>query len=162
MPNQNASTWLELPTLQGISAEAQLALNDRFRTIAQALDSIGATGTTTSTATASGRELILTVPGTLGIQTNAAPLVSLPDSITPGGGIVAMLKQPPQGASVKFKLQVGGADYTAVELPAGSSLPVLISGALGGVIAANALVTLNIIQVGTTFPGADLSVLVRF
>jgi hypothetical protein len=101
------------------------------------------------------------VPGTLGVRTNAAPLVSIQQSKIPTG-IVGLLKQLPQGASVMLNVLVAGLVYTSLELKPGVSSPVLISGGLGGAIAANALITLDIIQVGTTFPGADLSVLLRF
>lgn len=163
MPNSNASSWLELPSLPGLSADTLAALNDRFRTIASGL---GGSGTPAAPASVfvgggSGQQLILSVPGTLGVLTNAAPVVSLSQGRTPTG-LVGILKNAPQGAPVQFTLLVAGVAYTTMTLPTGLLAPVMLAGALGGGIAANAAITLNITQVGTVFPGSDLSVLMRF
>ena len=162
--NQNARTWLELPEGPMQTGDTLRAtLNDRFRTIAARLDA-AAVGNTTPTPTSggstslAGRELILSVPGTLGIQTDAAPRVSLGETATPAE-VRALLKQPSQGASVIVKIRVGGKDWTSITLPVGSSE---VSVSASGSIAANALITVNLVQVGTVFPGADLTVLVRF
>src|SRR6267154_1192059 len=144
--NNNAHTSLEIPILRGVDPEAARSINERLRTIAAALDSLSSGSAKAIAGDASGRALILSVPGTLGVRTDAAPRVSLAFAATPTG-LWAALKQPPQGASVKVKLQVAGVDYTAVEIAGGTSVPVLIAGALGGSIAANGLVTLNVVQV---------------
>jgi hypothetical protein len=162
MPNPNASTWLELPALPGVSGQALQALNDRFRTIAAGMTPAAAAAKSpVSTSSSSGGQVALSVPGTLGVQTNAAALIALETAATPVG-LLAMLKQPPQGNPVVVNVLVAGSTYTSVTLPAGSSAVVVITGSLGGAITANAVITLNITQVGTTFPGSDLSVLLRF
>lgn len=162
--NFTARTSLELPDV-GLSLEAHLALNERFRTIAARLDAAMA-GTSTATAKSSGgggsgagSELVLSVPGTLGIRTDAAPRVSFPGAVTPAA-LVLLLKRAPQGAAVTVKVQVAGADWATLTIPDGAASATTTSGL--GAIAADALVTVNLTSVGTVFPGADLTVLVRF
>jgi hypothetical protein len=162
--NFTARTSLELPDV-GLSVEAHQALNERFRTIAARLD-VSVAGATSATAKASGgggssagSELVLSVPGTLGIRTDAAPRVSLPNAATPAA-LVALLKRAPQGAGVTVQMQVAGANWATLTIPDGAVSATASSG-LGG-IAADALVTVNLTSVGTTFPGADLTVLIRF
>jgi len=134
-------------------------LNDRMRQIEAAL---GATSSTTQrvsapTSSSATGQVVLSVPGTLGILTNAAPLLLFASAVTPSG-LVAILKQPSIGASVIAQVMVAGVSYAQLTIPAGQT-QVSIPGAGG--IAANALVTLNIISVGTTFPGSGLSVIVQ-
>jgi hypothetical protein len=161
MPSNYASTDLSLPP--GIKTVADLmpALNDRMRQIEQM------TGSTATVATSSSKgspasstgpgQVVLSVPGTLGIQSNAAPLLLFQSPVTPSG-LVALLKEAAIGAAVIGQLMVKGVAYAALTLPAGQT-QVSIPGA--GAIPANALVTLNVTSVGTTFPGSGLSIIIQ-
>ncbi|HTB10936.1 MAG TPA: hypothetical protein VK752_05170 [Bryobacteraceae bacterium] len=114
-----------------------------------------ATGSTSTTSSAG--QVVFSVPGTLGMQSNAAPLVTFANAVTPSG-LVALLKVAAIGAAVSAQLMVAGVSYATLTIPAGQT-QVSIPGA--GAIAANALVTLNLISVGTTFPGSGLSVILQ-
>src|SRR5580700_5402462 len=150
MPSTNASTDLSLPA--GITTVAQLLppLNDRMRQIEQMTGSTGkaaSTGGSTS-STGSAGQVVLSVPGTLGMQSNAAPLLTFANAVTPSG-LVGLLKQTAIGAAVSAQIMVAGVSYATVTIPAGQT-QVSIPGS--GAIAAGELVTLNVVSVGTTFP----------
>ena len=166
MPTFTTSTSLEMPPAKGLSQEALAALNERFLVISSLLGNGAAVSPPSAQASArptatvsSGGEVVLSVPGTLGIQTNAAPLVSLRAAVTPVS-LVALLKQAPQGAPVTIQVCVGGANWATLAIANGAVSATSPAGL--GAIAAGALVTLNITTVGTVFPGSDLSVLVQW
>jgi len=164
MPNQNAQTYLELPLSGNVDAAFQANLNDTLRQIALKLDSKSG-GTSSSgkssggASTLSGGELILSVPGTLAIKSNVAPLASLPADITPVE-ILALVKQAPQGGKIQFQLNSAGNNYNTGTIAANQVSGDQTSGF--AVIPAGSLITLDITDVPQTFPGADLSVIVRF
>jgi hypothetical protein len=91
------------------------------------------------------------------MQSNAAPLLTFANAVTPAG-LVGLLKQTAIGAAVTAQIMVAGVSYATLTIAAGQT-QVSIPGA--GSIAANALVTLNITSVGTTFPGSGLSVILQ-
>ena len=111
-------------------------------------------------AATQAQALILSVPGTLSIRSDAAPLVSLPEAKTPTG-VVALVKQAPAGADLTCELAVAGSEWASVTIPDGET-----EARLGGSglrqIGADQLIVLDITSVGTTFPGADLTVMIRF
>jgi len=111
-------------------------------------------------AGAQPQALILSVPGTLSIRSDAAPLVSLPEAKTPTA-VVALLKQPPSGADLTCEVSVGGSVWASITIPNGETEARLGSKGLRQ-IGADQLVVLDITAVGTTFPGADLTVMIRF
>lgn len=162
MPSNNASTDLSLPA--GISTIAALLppLNDRMRQIEQLVGSTSKTVATTgssSTSSSNAGQVILSVPGTLGMLSTAAPLILFQNAVTPSN-IVAVLTLAAIGAPVIVQIMVAGVSYAQLTIPAGQQLIPVSIPAPGG-IAAGALVTLNIISVGTTFPGAGLSVILQ-
>lgn len=153
-----AKTYLELPP--GVFAsQPQQLLNDRLRTISARLDSIGGGGSNTTTITGGApTQLIFSVPGVIGIRSSAAPLVTLASTVNTSS-IVALLKQASTEADVKIQMSAAGASFPVLVIPVGqtsANLTVQTS------IPANTPVLLNIIQVGTKFPGADLTVILRF
>lgn len=136
------------------------AINDRLRrleTFAVQASSAGAAPAAASKASGP-TELVLAVPGTLGIMSSAAPLVSLAADATPSE-IVALVKTAPLGAALTLKVLAGSTPVGIVVIGAGA-VTASVSG--GAKIPAEAVITLGITTVGTTFPGADLTVMVRF
>lgn len=145
--------------IDGVSEELVRVLNDRFRQI-QTAAPVRGTSTAAATlpaplATVAHPMIGLCVPGTLGVRSNAAPLVSF---VTEVGltNLTALVKQAPTGASLKANVLVSATVLGMVEIAAGA-----ISGTLtvSATIPAHELVTLDVIQVGSTFPGSDLSVI---
>lgn len=132
-------------------------LNDRMRRISQL---VSAGSFTSDNSDTSATELILSVPGTLSVESNAAPAVTLgtPTSFTTA---VVLVKTAPQGNPLALQLYVNGSGWgQALSLPANStSLKVGLSGV--SAIAADQLIRLDITGVGLTFPGSDLTVILR-
>ena len=144
---------------EGLFGEALIrALNDRFRRV-PASSGPGAASVSVLAGGSGPAMLVFTVPGTLAIQSNAAPLVSLAADTQPGS-LVALLKQAPVGGPVLLKLATAtGLAIGAVTIPAGETTAT--DGSLAK-IPANQVLVLAITSVGLTFPGADLTVMVRF
>ena len=129
-------------------------LNERLRTLAEGIDrAAGAQDSTASVAAG----LILTVPATLSIRSQAAPLVKT-ESAQPVRKIEALLKQAPTGGDVVLAINAPGL-LTTITIPVGSTA-VAVSGSW--TIPANTIVSIDITAVGLTFPGADLTVTMRF
>ncbi len=135
----------DIPTLVTV-------LNDRLRTIAGMLPERSASS---GTVAGGGPQMIVfSIPGTLGIQSSAAPLFSLPATRTVSR-VVALLKQPPVGADLSIEIDVAGKKWMSLVVPEGkttAAVPISAS------IAAGALVTVAITGVGLSFPGADLTI----
>ncbi len=167
MPSTNAHTWLELPPNKNVDPAFLRQVNDSMREIARQLDSIGgasssaapAAGGSTPAQAITGGEAVLSVGGTLAIQSNAAPLLTVP-AITPVS-ITALVKQAPQGGSVQVQLNVAGQKYLTVTVAQGQTSG-SATGSSFAAIAAGSLLTMDIVAVGTTFPGSDLSLIVGF
>ena len=105
-------------------------------------------------------EIVLSVPGVLAIDSNAAPLVSLPSAGTPSA-IVGLIKTAPTGSGVTFAVYAGGSTLVGTGTIAAGATSVTVTTGLAA-IAANAVLTLAITAVGSGTAGSDLSVLVRF
>lgn len=157
MPSSSASTDLSLPQVATVAALLP-ALNDRMRQIEMLLGTTsGAASASTSTSSPATGQVVFSIPGTLGMMSNAAPLLQFANAVTPSG-LVALLKQAAIGASVMVQIMMGTISLATLTIPAGQT-QVSIPGA--GTIPANTLVTLNLISVGTTFPGSGLSVILQ-
>jgi hypothetical protein len=110
-------------------------------------------------------QLILSVPGTLGIRSSAAPLVVLFAGAT-ATVFAAVVKTAPVGADLVCVVNVDGTAVATLTISDGTTSTALtVSTAIAagnGTGVDPGLVTLDITAVGSTFPGADLSVLVGF
>jgi len=154
------SVDLELPAWYN-TEELERLLNERFRRISSLLGV--SSGTTPSSPAASGgsstSDLFLAVPGTLAIRSNAAPLATFSRDRTITG-LVALVKRAPAGGAVTLRLLVEGVAADSIVIAAGA---ISATAAVGSYVApANGLLTLDIVGVGSTFPGADLTVRVLF
>jgi hypothetical protein len=161
MPSTKAHTDLELPPFSEVDAGFQRSLNDSLRQIARQLDGIGtATAQAVNRGSSAGTQLILTAPGTLAIMSSVTPLVSVANMAAPME-VLAYLKQPAQGGSVTLQVNADGAKYFALTIPQGQTKADQ-SGGNFAQIAAGAVISVDITGVGGTFPGADLTVILRF
>jgi hypothetical protein len=151
----------------GDATSAQDALN--MRVADSRFSSSGGSGNTTpggggsssSTSTVDpGTFLILSVPGTLAIDANVAPVFTLPKARSVSE-ILAFVKVAPAGGALTLKLEVGTRQYATVQVVDGQTSGRLNGAALGE-MPANQLVMLNITSVGLNFPGSDLTLMVRF
>lgn len=141
-------------------AELIRALNDRFRRIPTPGDS-GGIGGGGSTASGSGAvtQIVLAVPGTLAIQSSAAPLISLASEAQPTG-LVAVVKEAPDGGVLSFKLWAAETAIGGATIPEAATEVELTGGMVK--VPAGSWLRLEITGVGLDFPGADLTVELRF
>jgi hypothetical protein len=158
MPLQNARTALELPSMKGLDPQVRQTLNDRMRTIAQRIDSATSAPVSSGSGTAVS-QIILSVPGTLGVLSNAAPLVTLPATATPRE-VLALVKKAPQGANLTANIRVGGTQWLSFTIAPLQTSVDITSGLTQ--ILLNSPITVDLVSVGTVFPGSDLSVIFRF
>ena len=105
--------------------------------------------------------ITMQVDGTLAIGSDQAPIVALNASST-AVAVVACVKTAPIGAGLMVNINVGGFLWLSLAIVAGDTAaratPAQIAAA--GAIAANSNVTLDIVAVGTTVPGSDLSIMI--
>lgn len=161
MPSTSAHTFLELPPNTSVDAAYQQAVNDSMRQIARQLDSLGTAPTgKAQPGNTTGGQLILTAPGLLAIQSSVTPLVSLESAGAPVE-ILAYLKRAPAGGNFSAVINVKGKPYFTINIPQGAT-SMDATGQTFGQIPANSVVSVDVTGVGGDFPGADLSVLIRF
>ena len=105
--------------------------------------------------------VLLAVPGVLAIQSDAAPVVTLAaESVA--SSVEAVLKRAPTGADLKLRVIIDGEEWAAITIADGETGAEVATPADLAPIGAGKAVRLDILEVGTTFPGADLSLLIRF
>lgn len=113
---------------------------------------------TPAAAAAGVRAIALSVPGTLSVRSSAAPLVTLAEKAQPVA-LVALVKQAPLNQDIKVQVWAGTAKWAAVTIPAGARSAKVTAGLAA--IEADTEITVDLVQVGSVFPGADLTVLIR-
>jgi hypothetical protein len=114
-------------------------------------------GLTSQVSSASGGSpsYLFTVPGTIGIRSNAAPLIQAPSDET-FTSAVALVKTAPTGANISVNILDAGSVLGTVAIVAGKTSGTVAFSAAG--VSAGDLLTIDITAVGTTFPGSDLTV----
>lgn len=140
-----------LPAGLNLDPDVQRILNDLFRRL-----SVASVGTARPAETSGGGLLVLAVPGTLSIRSSAAPLVSF-TFVRSTSRVTALLKRAAIGGEVTVRLKVAGTEIAALTVPAGATTATT---AVVRAIAADAVVEVDITAVGSTFPGADLTLLI--
>jgi hypothetical protein len=105
--------------------------------------------------------LLLAVPGVLAIQADAAPLVTLAAE-TGARSVEALVKRAPVGADLKCKVLVDGTEWAMVTIENGETGGAVADPTTLPPIGAGKPIRADLTEVGTTFPGADLSLLIRF
>jgi hypothetical protein len=105
--------------------------------------------------------LVFQMLGTLGVESNAAQPLYLNGPVTVGD-VKAYVQAAPTGAGITFTIYVGGAAWLSLTIPAGLTSVVATPLQIGALtqIPANTAVSIGITAVGTTFPGANLSVFI--
>jgi hypothetical protein len=105
--------------------------------------------------------LVFQMQGTLGVESNAAQPLYLNRPVTVGD-VKAYVQAAPTGSGITFTIYVGGTAWLALTIPAGQTVVVATPSQISALteIPANAAVSIGITAVGTTFPGASLSVFI--
>ena len=157
-----------MPTIKDSIGNLQLAtldlptLNDRMRRIGGALTALDSGSTSGSGGSGSSvaaiAQIILTVPGTLGVEGGAAPLLTLP-AAKKFSTMVLILGTLPIGGAVTAQIYVNGTAWGPAATASGRVTKFDVSSYPQ--IAADALLRLDVTSVPTTFPGADLTLEIR-
>ena len=103
----------------------------------------------------------LQVDGTLAIGSNQAPPLQLSANRTPSS-VIALAGSAPTGAGVTVNINVGGTLWMSLTIAEGNTSVQATSAQIktAGQIAGGSNITLDITAVGTTVPGANLSVFI--
>jgi len=75
--------------------------------------------------------------------------------------VYAVVKQAPAGAAIDLQINQDGSLLTTLTVAAGQTNSNVVNGAELPVLQSLANLTLDIVAVGTTFPGSDLTVTIR-
>lgn len=136
--------------------ELRAVMNERLRELSASIHELfGASDTSAATTAAAG--LAVTVPAKLSIRSQAAPLFRI-ETATVVRKIEALLKQAPTGGDLALAINAPGL-ITTLTIPAGSTASA-VSGSW--TIPADTILSIDVTAVGLTFPGADLTVTLRF
>jgi len=105
--------------------------------------------------------LVFQMQGTLGVESNAAQPLYLNRPVTVGD-VKGYVQAAPTGSGITFTIYVGGTAWLTLTIPAGQTVVVATPSQISALsqIPANTAVSVGITAVGTTFPGANLSVFI--
>ena len=109
--------------------------------------------------TLSGGQYSLQVEGYLAVQLGATPALVV-DTTHSVRDVFAVLGTAAD-ADVEVRVDVDGAAYCTLTVTAGQTTSAAADGLATGPLAAGSKVTLSVMAVGQTYPGADLTVLIR-
>jgi hypothetical protein len=109
--------------------------------------------------TLSGGQYSIQVEGYLAVDQAAAPAIVV-DAAHAVRDVFAVLGTVAD-AAVGLQLKVDGTAWCTLSVAAGSTTSPAIDGATLPPLAAGSKITLSVLSVGTTYPGADLAVVVR-
>jgi hypothetical protein len=105
--------------------------------------------------------LVFQMQGTLGVESNAAQPLYLNRPVTVGD-VKGYVQAAPTGSGITFTIYVGGTAWLTLTIPAGQTVVVATPSQISALsqIPANTAVSVGITAVGTTFPGANLSLFI--
>ena len=105
--------------------------------------------------------LVFQMQGTLGIESNAAQPLYLNRPVTVGD-VKGYVQTAPTGSGITFTIYVGTTAWLTLTIPAGQTAVVATPLQISALsqIPANMAVSIGIAAVGSTFPGANLSVFI--
>lgn len=122
------------------------------------------TGTTDNgLRTHSGGQYTLQVESFLAIQTGATPPLVISSSHAVRD-VFARVADAPTGAPVLLRIKLDGTEYCSLTIPAGANVSNVVSGFNLRPLAAQGILTLDVVSVGQaaeTTPGRDLTVSIR-
>jgi hypothetical protein len=109
--------------------------------------------------TLSGGQYSIQVDGYLAVEERVAPalVVEAAHSVR---DVFAVLGNAAD-AEVRLRVDVDGAEYCTLSIPAGMTTSAAADGNTAGALTAGAKLTLAVMAVGQTYPGANLTVLIR-
>jgi hypothetical protein len=109
--------------------------------------------------TFSGGQYSIQVDGYLAVEEQVAPALVL-ETAHSVRDVFAVLGSAAD-AEVRLRLDMDGAEYCTLSIPAGMTTSVAVDRNAVGALSAGAKLTLAVLAVGQTYPGANLTVLIR-
>jgi hypothetical protein len=109
--------------------------------------------------TLSGGQYSMQVDGYLAVEQSAVPavLVEAPHAVRDVYAVVGTVAD----ADIRLQVNVDGAQYCTLTIPAGMTVSPGADGTALAPLATGAKITLSILSVGQIYPGADLTVVIR-
>jgi hypothetical protein len=109
--------------------------------------------------TLSGGQYSIQVDGYLAVESSVAPalVVEAAHSVRDVFAVMGSVAD----AEVRLRLDVDGSPYCTLSIPAGTTTSAAVDGNVVGPLAAGGKLTLAVLAVGQTYPGANLTVLIR-
>ena len=109
--------------------------------------------------TLSGGQYTIQVDGYLAVENVVAPavVVEAAHSVRDVFAVLGSVADAP----VNLRVDVDGQPYCTLSVPAGWTASAAADGSVAGPLAAGAKITVAVLAVGQTYPGADLTVLIR-
>jgi hypothetical protein len=114
--------------------------------------------------TLSGGQLTLQVPGTLAIQSDAAPALEIGDARSVRD-VFATMGEAPTGSPIEVRVTRNGEAYCMLTIPAGETESASVPGRSRAALQARDRIGLDVTSAGQTeggTPGRDLTVTIRF
>jgi hypothetical protein len=109
--------------------------------------------------TLSGGQYSIQVDGYLAIEDRVAPALVV-ESGHSVRDVLAVLGNAAD-AEVRLRIDIDGVECCTLSIPAGMTTSAAVDGSATGPLAAGAKMTLAVVAVGQTYPGANLTVLIR-
>jgi hypothetical protein len=107
-----------------------------------------------------GGQFNFQVEGILAILDDAVPGISVQESFSIRD-VYAEVRAAPEGADIVVRVKQGATVVATCTVPDGETFGPAVNGAELPVLEAGATLTLDILSVGTTYPGRDLTVTIR-
>jgi hypothetical protein len=107
-----------------------------------------------------GGQFTLQIEGVFGVLDNATPVLSVQENLSIRD-VYALVKAAPLGSDVQLAIRQDGALLTTLTIPAGQTQSPPVDGATLPSLQEESHLTLDIVAVGSQYPGGDLTVTIR-
>ena len=107
-----------------------------------------------------GGQFSFQIEGLLAVLDDAVPAVSVQENLSIRDAY-AVVKGAPLGADLQVRVNQDGMEITTLTVTAGQTFGTVVSGAELPVLQSLSNLTLDILAVGTNYPGRDLTVTIR-
>ncbi len=107
-----------------------------------------------------GGQFNFQVEGLLGIVDDAVPVVSVQEALSIRD-VYAFVKEAPTGAALQMQINQDGNEVATLSIAAGQTVSTPVNGANLPALQALTNLSLDILAVGTSYPGRDLTVTIR-
>ena len=107
-----------------------------------------------------GGQLTFQIEGVFGVLDNATPILSVQENLAIRD-VYAIVKSAPLGSDVQLAIRQDGALLTQLAIANGQTQGTTVDGAGLPFLQAESQLTLDVLAVGTQYPGSDLTVTIR-